>query len=142
MQKLIAKRQKGLALKVVKTKPCSQLFLCILTPILKRRPFQKPFARIHLEVDNAVWRSSCEKCDPGCYVHNLESYFVCNLPYWVPLTKDDCSDKPYSSSAFGNGLERIYKALSEYINAFPSPRLNMFFSNKVRTCMIQACCCY
>ena len=25
--------------------------------------------------------------------------------------------------AFGNGLERIYKALCEYINAFPSPRL-------------------
>ena len=65
----------------------------------------------------------------GCHVHNLECYFVCNLLYWVPLTKDDCSNKPYSSSAFGNGLERIYKALCEYINAFPSPRLNMFFNN-------------
>lgn len=49
----------------------------------------------------------------------------------VPITE------PYSSSAFGNGLYRIYKALCEYINAFPSPRLNMFFSNTVRTCMVQ-----
>lgn len=43
------------------------------------------------------------------------------------MTKDDRSNKPYSGLAFGNGLERIYKALCEYINAFPSPRLNMFF---------------